>query len=225
MAISTGEITLIDVHDGEDGAQGIQGPIGPKGDKGDTGATGPQGLQGIQGAKGDQGIQGPVGADGVSSYTHIAYATGTSGQNFSVSHFASATYIGMYVDSNPNDSTSYTVYKWTLIKGADGAQGIPGSTGADGLTAYLHTAWANNSTGTSGFSTTVSTDKLYIGTYTDHTAADSTNPALYNWVKIKGETGATGATGANWPGWCRWCYWATRPSGASGSSGISWTVC
>src|SRR5690606_25410406 len=106
--------------------------------------------------QGNQGIQGPKGADGLSSYTHIAYATGTSGQNFSVSHFSSATYIGMYVDHTEADSTTWSDYNWTLIKGADGAQGIPGPKGSDGLTAYLHTAWANNSTGTSGFSTTVS---------------------------------------------------------------------
>jgi hypothetical protein len=173
----------------------LTGSTGAKGDKGDKGDQGPQGLQGLQGPQGNQGIQGPKGADGLSSYTHIAYATGTSGQNFSVSHFPSATYIGMYVDHTEADSTTWSDYKWTLIKGADGAQGIPGPTGADGLTAYLHTAWANNSTGTSGFSTTVSDGKLYIGTYTDHTQADSTDPTKYKWVKIKGETGATGPKG------------------------------
>lgn len=92
----------------------------------------------------------------------------------------------MYVDNNSDDSNSHTSYNWSLIKGADGAQGIPGPKGSDGLTAYLHTAWANNSTGTSGFSTTVSDGKLYIGTYTDHTQADSTDPTKYKWVKVKG---------------------------------------
>ncbi|WP_422477189.1 hypothetical protein [Pleomorphochaeta sp. DL1XJH-081] len=165
--------------------------------KGETGEQGPQGLQGIQGPQGDQGIEGPKGDDGVSSYTHIAYATGSNGENFSVSHFSTATYIGMYVDQTPADSGVWSVYKWTLIKGADGAQGIPGQTGADGLTAYFHTAWANNDTGTSGFSTTVSSGKLYIGTYTDHTEGDSSDPTRYKWVKVKGETGDTGPTGTS----------------------------
>jgi phage minor structural protein len=172
---------------------------GPQGIQGEQGPTGPQGLQGIQGTKGDQGIQGPVGPDGKSSYTHIAYATGVNGEGFSTSHFASATYIGMYVDNNPNDSTSYGNYQWNLIKGADGAQGIQGPKGTDGLTPYFHTAWATNSTGTAGFSTTVSTGKTYIGVYTDHTSADSNDPSKYSWTLIKGETGPQGLQGIQGP--------------------------
>ena len=160
------------------------------------GPQGIQGIQGLQGPKGDQGIPGP---EGTSSYTHIAYATGSSGQNFSTSHFSTATYIGVYVDHNPQDSTNYATYKWTLIKGADGAQGLPGPAGEDGLTPYFHTAWANNSTGTSGFSTTVSLGKLYIGVYTDYTAADSTDPSKYNWTLIKGEQGVQGIQGIQGP--------------------------
>ncbi|MGF2617727.1 hypothetical protein FZC84_11875 [Rossellomorea vietnamensis] len=158
-----------------------------KGEKGDTGATGPQGpqgLRGLQGPEGDQGIQGPPGQDGQPSFTHIAYAnnaTGTSG--FSVSD-PNRTYIGVYVDNSPTDSTDPTKYKWTLIKGAKGDQGVPGTPGTDGQTPYFHTAWANNSTGTSGFSTTVSEGKSYIGTYTDYASADSTDPAKYDWVLI-----------------------------------------
>ncbi len=160
------------------------------------GEQGPQGLQGLQGPQGNQGIQGPVGTDGLSSYTHIAYAnnaTGTSG--FSTTDSVNKLYIGMYVDNLPNDSTDPSRYNWTLIKGADGAQGIPGPKGDNGQTSYLHIAYANNSTGTSGFSTTDSANKLYIGQYTDYTSADSTDPTKYSWTKIKGDTGATGATG------------------------------
>ena len=167
-----------------------------KGDKGDTGEQGPQGLQGVQGAKGDQGIQGPKGATGSSSYTHIAYAnnsTGTSG--FSVSDSTNKTYIGMYVDSTATDSTDPTKYKWTLIKGADGSQGIQGPKGSDGQTPYLHIAYATNSSGTSGFSTTVSSGKTYIGTYTDYTASDSTDPTKYLWSLMKGDKGDKGDTG------------------------------
>lgn len=54
--------------------------------RGDKGDTGERGLQGLQGDKGDQGIQGVKGADGKSSYTHIAYATNSTGTaGFSVS--------------------------------------------------------------------------------------------------------------------------------------------
>lgn len=142
---------------------------------------------------------GPPGKDGSSSYTHIAYAKGTAGQSFSVNHFADATHIGMYVSTSTSSSNNWRDYKWSQIKGVDGANGIPGTDGEDGRTPYFHTAWANNSTGTSGFSTTVSLGKTYIGTYTDFVEADSSNPAKYNWVLIKGEKGDKGDQGIQGP--------------------------
>lgn len=174
----------------------MEGPGGPPGPQGPEGPQGPQGLQGIQGPQGDQGIQGPAGVDGKSSYTHIAYANSADGTvGFSVSDNVNKSYIGMYVDFNATDSTNPADYKWTLIKGADGAQGIPGPAGADGQTPYFHTAWATNSTGTSGFSTTDATNKTYIGTYTDFVQADSTDPSKYTWAKIQGPEGPKGDTG------------------------------
>lgn len=185
----------------------IEGPQGPQGIQG---PQGPTGIQGLQGPTGATGIQGPTGANGVSSYTHIAYATNATGTTgFSVSDSVNKTYIGMYVDSIAADSTDPTRYAWTLIKGTDGAQGIQGPVGANGLTSYFHTAYATNSTGTAGFSTTDSVNKTYIGTYTDFISADSTNPTLYSWTLIKGDTGATGATG---------------PKGDTGSQGIQGPV-
>ena len=142
--------------------------------------------------QGEEGIQGPAGSNGISSYTHIAYANSSDGKtDFSISD-SNREYIGIYVDGNLTDSTNPDDYLWSKIKGADGADGLPGKTGADGKTAYLHIAYANNETGTSGFSTTDSTNKLYIGQYTDFTLADSTDPSKYSWTKIKGETGTTG---------------------------------
>ncbi|GLR29015.1 Phage-related protein, tail component [Psychrobacter pacificensis] len=165
---------------------------GAKGDKGEQGAAGRDGIDGLQGPRGEQGIQGPKGADGESSYTHLAYATSATGANFSTSHFTNATYIGMYVDNLPDDSSDPSKYKWSLIKGADGSQGIQGAKGADGLTPYFHVAYATSADGTQGFSTTVSTGKTYIGQYTDNTQADSTDPSLYKWTLIKGDKGNTG---------------------------------
>jgi hypothetical protein len=165
-----------------------------KGATGDTGSIGPRGLQGLQGEKGDQGIQGVAGADGLTAYSHIAYADDASGGGFS--QFPSGkTYIGFYADHTAADSSSPSLYAWSLIKGADGSQGIQGPTGADGLTSYFHTAWSNSSDGSVGFSTTVSSGKLYIGVYSDHTAADSTTYASYSWTLVKGDKGDTGATG------------------------------
>ena len=147
------------------------------------------GVDGLQGPKGDQGIPG------VSSYTHIAYATNATGTTgFDLSDPTNKTYIGMFVDTNEDDSTNPADYKWSLIKGADGAQGTPGPTGADGKTSYFHTAYATNATGTTGFSTTDATNKLYMGTYTDFVKSDSTNPADYTWALIKGADGIPGTS-------------------------------
>jgi hypothetical protein len=174
----------------------IQGPQGPQGIQGQTGPQGPQGEQGLQGPKGDQGIQGPKGENGLHSYTHIAYSNSADGsQGFSLSDSTNKLYIGMYVDHTETDSTDPTKYNWTLIKGADGSQGIQGPKGDDGRTPYLHIAYATNSTGTSGFSTTDSFGKTYIGQYTDFVSADSTEPSKYLWTLIKGETGPQGDTG------------------------------
>lgn len=162
---------------------------------GEKGPQGPQGLQGLQGTTGNQGIQGPKGLDGKSSYTHIAYGTSNSGAGFTQTPSASTTYIGMYVDQTATDSTDPNKYAWSLIKGADGAQGTPGAKGADGKTPYFHSAWANSVDGKTGFSTTDSVNKSYLGTYTDFTVADSADPTKYAWSLIKGADGVNGKDG------------------------------
>lgn len=177
-----------DGSDGKDGEQGIQGPQGPKGDKGD------QGLQGLQGPKGDQGIAGETGSDGKTSYTHIAYADTVDGDGISQEP-TDKKYIGMYTDFTESDSEDPLSYKWSLIKGADGAQGVPGPTGTDGKTSYFHTAYANSEDGKEDFSLVEYENKLYIGTYTDFEVQDSIDPTKYKWSRIKGEQGIQGPQG------------------------------
>lgn len=194
-------ITLAKLRDGIDGKDGKDG------------AQGPRGLQGLQGDKGDQGIQGAKGADGKSSYTHIAYANSADGTtDFSVSD-SNRTYIGMYVDSTAADSTNPAVYAWSKIKGADGSQGTPGKAGADGKTPYLHIAYANSEDGKTGFSVSDSVNKLYIGQYTDYSAADSTDPTKYAWTKIKGDAGPQGPQGSQG---------VQGPKGADGKTYYTW---
>ncbi|KGX88033.1 phage tail spike protein [Pontibacillus litoralis] len=160
------------------------------------GEQGPQGLQGLQGPRGNQGIQGPKGVDGKPSYTHIAYADTASGGGFSQSP-AGKLYMGVYVDDKSQDSSNPSDYKWSLIKGADGEDGIPGKPGADGRTPYLHIAYADTSTG-GGFSQDP-TGKEYIGTYTDFKQADSNNPNDYKWQRAKGDKGDKGPQGVQGP--------------------------
>lgn len=169
--------------------------------KGAQGATGAQGIQGIQGPKGDQGIQGPVGqpgSNGKTSYFHIKYSTVPKPTTASQMTETPSTYIGTYVDFTEADSTDPTRYNWSRFVGAQGAkgdQGIPGVNGTNGQTSYLHIAYANSADGSSGFSTTDSVGKLYIGQYTDFASADSTDYKKYSWSKLKGDTGATGPQG------------------------------
>lgn len=146
---------------------------------------------------GEQGTPGKPGADGKTSYTHIAYSNSSDGSiDFSTSD-PDREYIGMYTDFTESNSMDPEKYLWSKIKGADGAQGIPGKPGVDGKTPYLHIAYSTAADGSTGFSVTDPTEKTYIGQYTDYTAADSTTPSKYTWTKIKGDKGATGAKGAD----------------------------
>ena len=104
-------------------------------------------------------------------------------------------YIGIYTGTSPTPPTTASSYLWSKIKGEDGANGVPGAKGADGRTPYFHTAYSNSPTGDRDFSTTNSTGKEYIGTYSDFEVADSTDYRKYKWVKIKGENGRDGQDG------------------------------
>lgn len=207
---------------GAKGEDGIAGAQGPKGDKGDPGKQGAQGIQGLQGEKGEQGIPGPKGdpgadgkdgaqgpkgdkgdpgtngTNGKTSYFHIKYSAKAKPTSSADMSETPNTYIGTYVDFIEADSTDPTKYTWSQFKGSQGAkgdQGIPGTNGTNGKTSYLHIAYANSADGQNGFSVSDSTNKLYIGQYTDFAQADSTDPSKYSWTLIKGDKGATGAKG------------------------------
>lgn len=153
-------------------------------------------YKGADGENGSDGKDGADGKDGKTSYTHIAYANSADGKtDFSVSN-SNREYIGMYADFTEQDSTNPDDYAWTLVKGANGAQGIPGKAGADGKTPYFHIAYANSADGKTGFDVVVSAGKQYIGQYTDYdTPDDSIDPTKYSWTKIKGEQGDKGEQG------------------------------
>ena len=153
-------------------------------------------YKGADGENGSDGKDGADGKDGKTSYTHIAYANSADGKtDFSVSD-SNREYIGMYADFTEQDSANPDDYAWTLVKGANGAQGIPGKAGADGKTPYFHIAYANSADGKTGFDVVVSAGKQYIGQYTDYdTPDDSIDPTKYSWTKIKGEQGDKGEQG------------------------------
>ncbi len=132
--------------------------MGAKGDKGD------RGIQGIQGVDGRQGIPGPKGADGKIQYAHIAYANSSDGNKDFSTYDSNRTYIGMCFNFKSDDSDNPSDYSWTLVKGADGTQGIPGKPGTDGKTPYFHTAWSYSADGTDGFTTVYPNLNLFTGT-------------------------------------------------------------
>lgn len=132
------------------------------------------------------------GRDGVSNYIHRKYSDSSNGANMSDN--SNLKYIGIYTGTSPTPPTNASAYLWSKIKGEDGANGVPGAKGADGRTPYFHTAYANSPTGDRDFSTTNSSNKLYIGTYSDFEVADSTDYRKYKWVKIKGEDGRDGVS-------------------------------
>ncbi|OFM26573.1 phage tail protein [Lactobacillus sp. HMSC078F07] len=127
----------------------------------------------------------------VQFYPWVRYADDNQGTNMSALP-AGKKYMAIVWSNKtsvPSDNPADYAGKWALIQGKDGADGVPGAKGADGRTSYFHTAWANDVSGQSGFTVSGGDGKKYIGTYSDFTQADSTNPADYNWALFKGERG------------------------------------
>ena len=201
---------------------------GEKGDTGDTGATG------------DPGVPGPPGEDGTPRYTWIKYGTSAAGANLSDSP-TGKTYIGLaYNKLTDVESTNPADYTWALIQGPKGAKGDTGATGAtgqpgaDGESLYTWFKYADNATGTSGFSDDPA-GRTYIGVaYNKPTQVESSDPADYTWSLIqgpegpqgdqgiqgvKGDTGAQGVkgdTGAQGP------QGVQGPAGADGTPRYTW---
>ena len=179
-----------------------------------------KGADGDVGPKGDQGVPGKPGADGRTAYAHFAYANSQDGKTDFSTTAPNRKYIGFYSDFTSGDSTNPSDYNWSLIKGADGADGkdgVPGKPGADGKTPYFHIAYADSSDGRTNFSLDTPGSRKYIGSYTDFTQADSTNPAVYSWQLVQGPKGDTGPQGPQGP------RGPQGPQGVPGSKDVPYT--
>lgn len=84
--------------------------------------------------------------------------------------------------------------QFSLAKQYAGPQGIPG-VGIDGKTTYLHIQYAPVQNPTAAQMS--KTPNKYIGTYTDFSGVDSTDPSKYTWAKFEGDQGAPGTPGVN----------------------------
>lgn len=82
--------------------------------------------------------------------------------------------------------------QFSLAKQYAGPQGIPG-VGIDGKTTYLHIQYAPVQNPTAAQMS--KTPNKYIGTYTDFSGVDSTDPSKYTWAKFEGDQGAQGVPG------------------------------
>ena len=183
-----------------------------------------------QGENGSQGVPGPPGEDGQTLYTWIKYAdTPTSGMSDTPD---GKKYLGIaYNKTSPIESTNYSDYLWSDIKGKDG---VPGTPGKNGQTLYT---WIKYATSASGANMSDNpTGRDYIGiAYNKTTATESTNRYDYAWSLIQGEAGigvkgiveqyylsnsSTTQTGGSWstaqPKWQKGKYIWTR-------SQITWT--
>ena len=100
--------------------------------------------------------------------------------------------------------------QFSLAKQYAGPQGIPG-VGQDGKTTYLHIQYAPVQNPTAAQMS--KTPNKYIGTYTDFSGVDSTDPAKYTWAKFEGDQGAQGPKGADGKSSYTWMKYATRPDG------------
>lgn len=100
--------------------------------------------------------------------------------------------------------------QFSLAKQYAGPQGIPG-VGTDGKTTYLHIQYAPVQNPTAAQMS--KTPNKYIGTYTDFSGVDSTDPTKYTWAKFEGDQGAQGPKGTDGKSSYTWMKYATRPDG------------
>lgn len=165
--------------------------------------------------KGEQGIPGTAGKDGKTTYFHMKYSAVPNPTSYSDMTETPNKYIGTYADYELDDSTDPSKYTWGKFQGdngEDGADGIPGKNGENGETSYVHFAYATSADGKTGFSTTDTVGKTYMGQYADFEKADSKDPTKYRWGKFQGPKGKDGVDGVD------------GEKGEPGEDGISPTV-
>ena len=129
--------------------------------------------------------------NGSSSYVWIRYADDDKGTGISQSP-KDKTYVSILAKVNqpvPSDDPNDYAGHWVRIAGANGL---------DGQDAYLHIAYANSVDGNTDFTTDQDQahNRDYLGTYSDNTEAQSTDPTKYTWQLTRGVQGLQGQPGA-----------------------------
>lgn len=124
-------------------------------------------------------VDGKAGVDGVGiESTIITYSESSSGTDIpsdwveNLPEVLAGNYLWTRTVWNYTDKSVKTGYSVAKM-GADGEAG---------QTTYPHWAYADNATGTDGFSLTDGSNKQYQGYYSDYTEEASTDPTKYTWV-------------------------------------------
>lgn len=124
-------------------------------------------------------------------YTWVVFADTETGGGISLKS-AGKTYMGIAYNQTTKQPvlTDPSIYTWVKVVGD---QGIAGEPGKDGLTSFFHVRYADVPNPIAN-QMRKDTGK-YIGTYTDYTLEDSTDPTKYTWRKFQGDDGEDGADG------------------------------
>lgn len=123
---------------------------------------------------------GSNGSDGVGvKSTEVTYTNSTSGTTKPTSGWVTD------IPSVPAGSFLWTKTVWTYTDDTiETSYSVSkmGENGEAGKTTYPHWAYADNSTGTVGFTLTDGSNKQYQGYYSDYYQTASTDPTKYIWV-------------------------------------------
>jgi hypothetical protein len=199
-------------------------PIRHDGPPGATGATGAPGTNGVDGVDGEDGkwveFVWKRNATQPSTPTGNGIPTGWSDDPP-----AGSDPLWMSKAKQELDGTLVSGEAWSTpirhdgppgATGATGSTGPQGPAGPQGDSLYTWIAYANNATGTSGFTTGAWTNQTYIGIANNKTSAtESTNPADYTWSKIQGDQGVPGTPGADGQPTYTWFAYASNATGTA----------
>ena len=149
------------------------------------------------------------GADDVTAQSNISFSVengisgSASGATYTVSGLSTDTGIITASVSYGNLAAEkqFTIIKQKQgiqglqgIQGVEGKQGVAGKNGTDGKTTYFHIKYSTVAKPTSSSQIT-EMPSTYIGTYTDFSPEDSSDPSKYQWARFEGIQGPKGEQG------------------------------
>lgn len=159
--------------------------------------------------KGDKGENGADGLNGVNAYVHIKYAKSLKTNDWSDNNGETPDkYIGIYCDSLPTDSLTWSKYSWSKWKGDDGF-------GYE----YIYKRTTSSSAPSTPTTTSQSDDYVPSGWTDDPSGVNATYK--YEWLcyrkKVDGKWGSFIGSAANNAVAALWAKFGT--DGADGSDG------